>query len=155
MGGARVSPEILDMAYEMGALVAGQGWIVLNGGRDVGVMRSSAEGAKGQGGLTIGILPGSSKWEANPFIDIPIVTGLADARNLVNVLSCDVVIALPGSAGTVSEVALALKNGKPVVLLRYDIEDIFKEYSVVGLLHKADTPMECIAEIHKILIEKN
>src|SRR3990172_2187913 len=155
MGGSRVSPDVANMAFELGALIAAQGWILLNGGRDLGVMRASAEGAKCNGGLTIGILPGNSKWDANPFIDIPIVTGLSDARNLVNVLSSDIVVALPGSAGTISEIALALKNGRPVILMRMEMDRIFKEYTISGLLHSAQTPEECIALVQQLLVAKN
>ncbi len=151
MGGSQVESEVKEMAYELGALIAEQGWILLNGGRDAGVMRASAEGAKSKGGMTIGILPGDSAKDANPFIDIPIVTNLADARNLVNVLSSDVVVACQGSAGTISEVALALKNNKPVILLSFDLGLAFREFSLRGQLHSAQTPAECIAKIQEIL----
>jgi len=151
MGGARVTPEISKTAFELGALIAANGWILLNGGRDAGVMRASAEGAKSKGGLTLGILPGNTKYEANPFIDIPIVTNMADARNLINVLTSDVVIALPGSAGTISEIALALKNAKPVILLQFTPGNYFPEYEENGLLISTATPAECIEHIREII----
>ena len=151
MGGADVSVETEQLAFELGALIAENGWTLLNGGRNAGVMRASAKGAKLKGGLTIGILPTGNKKDANPFIDIPIVTNLSDARNLVNVLSSDVVIACPGSAGTITEVAMALKNNKLVVLLNFDLRLVFQEYVKNGLLKYTDSPAECIKIIKQIL----
>lgn len=151
MGGANVSDLDYQLAYELGALVAENGWILLNGGRDAGVMRASAEGAKSRGGTTIGVLPSASKNDANPFIDIPIVTNLADARNVINVLSSDVVIACPGSAGTLSEVALALKNEKTVILLRLNVGDAFEEYRKRGTLIDASTAQECVSLISRLV----
>jgi uncharacterized protein (TIGR00725 family) len=78
-------------------------------------MEASARGAREAGGITIGILPGSSASEANPYIDIPIVTDLGNARNAINVLTSQVIIAIHGSYGTLSEIALALKCHIPVV----------------------------------------
>jgi len=151
MGGAQVSEEVYRMAYELGVLIAEQGWILLNGGRDAGVMRASAQGAKSKGGLTIGVLPGASKHEANPFIDIPIVTNLGDARNLINVLSSDIVVACPGSAGTISEVAMALKNNKAVILLKFPLITAFQTYADRGQLFYAESPSECITKIENLL----
>jgi uncharacterized protein (TIGR00725 family) len=151
MGGANVSDLDYQLAYELGALVAENGWILLNGGRDAGVMRASAEGAKSRGGTTIGVLPSASKNDANPFIDIPIVTNLADARNVINVLSSDVVIACPGSAGTLSEVALALKNEKTVILLRLNVGDAFEDYRKRGTLIDASTAQECVRLVSRLV----
>ncbi len=81
-------------------------------------MEAAAKGAKEGGGITIGILPGGSADEANPYIDIPIVTDLGNARNVVNVLTSQVIIAIHGSYGTLSEIALALKLNVPVVGLK-------------------------------------
>lgn len=154
MGGAVVDPEITKMAFELGAVIAQQGWILLSGGRDMGVMRASAEGAKSKGGLTIGILPGDRKEDANPFIDIPIVTNLADGRNVVNVLTSDVVVACPGSAGTISEIALALKNRKQVILLSFPLQQLFADYVSSGQLHFVKTPVECVLKIKELLNKK-
>lgn len=151
MGGAAVSDLDYQLAFELGALIAERGWILLNGGRDAGIMRASAEGAKSRGGTTIGILPTASKGDANPFIDIPILTNLADARNLINVLTSDVVVACPGSAGTMSEVALALKNGKTVFLLRLDIGAAFQEYRQKGQLIEIRTAQECVDMLAALL----
>lgn len=117
MGGATASPRVLALAEAMGRRIATEGWILLNGGRDAGVMAASARGAAAAGGLVIGILPGRDGTGAAPGLTIAIPTGLGDARNVVNILASDVVIALPGGAGTLSEIAHAMKNDRPLVLL--------------------------------------
>jgi hypothetical protein len=88
-------------------------------GGGTGAMEGVARGARVAGGLTIGILPGSDAAQSppNPYIDLPIFTGISHARNLINVLSARVVVAIGGAHGTLSEIALAIKSGKPVVLL--------------------------------------
>ena len=141
MGGGTVPQRVYDMAFELGERIAEQGWILLNGGRDAGVMRASSEGAASKGGLTIGILPDGDKSGANPFVQLPIVTNMADARNLINVLSSDVVFACEGGPGTLSEVALALKNNKPVIQVGFDfIRAIPKK----GQIWTVDSPTEAI-----------
>lgn len=117
MGGGRVTPAQEDQAYRLGALIAINGWVLLNGGRDAGIMAASARGAWEHGGLTIGILPDDNPGGCSPFIRIPILTGMGQARNVINVLSSHVVVACPGGAGTLGEIALALKAGRPVVLM--------------------------------------
>jgi len=149
MGGGDVSGDISQLAYELGCSIAGNGWILLNGGRDSGVMRASAEGAKSKGGMTVGILPGHSGNEANPFIDIAIVTGMGAARNVINVLSSDVVIALPGEAGTLSEIALALKHGRSVILLKNPVRELIEQACLGGAIYSCETVIECIDFIKK------
>jgi uncharacterized protein (TIGR00725 family) len=104
-------------AYKLGQLIAKKGWILLTGGRAVGVMEFAMRGAKSVKGLTIGILPDKDSKRMSDAVDIPIITDLGNARNNLNVLSSDVVIACGMGLGTVSEIALALKNGKKVILL--------------------------------------
>jgi len=101
---------------------------LLNGGRPSGVMESSARGAKENGGITVGILPTDQADTASQHIDIPIVTGMGLARNVINILSSDIIVALPGSAGTISEIALALNHGKKVILFRFDVGLWIKDY---------------------------
>jgi len=115
MGASSCDEAVGALAYETGQLIAGRGAVLLNGGRG-GVMEASARGA---GGLTIGVLKGTTRGEApaNPHIEVAIRTGLADARNWINVSAADALIAISGSWGTLSEIALARKIGKPVVLL--------------------------------------
>jgi uncharacterized protein (TIGR00725 family) len=81
-------------------------------------MEAASKGAKEGGGITIGILPGDRETDANPYIDIPIVTGMGNARNIINVLTSHAVIAIEGSYGTLSEIALALKCRIPVIGLK-------------------------------------
>lgn len=118
MGPAKARNKDLDNARLLGELIARRGWVVLTGGRDVGVMDAACEGAKRVGGsLTIGILP-TSRDKISRHVDVPIITEMGSGRNNINVLTSDVVVAcgLSGS-GTVSEVALAVKAGKRVILV--------------------------------------
>lgn len=119
MGAAECDEATYTLARQVGALIAERGAVLLNGGRG-GVMEASARGARESGGLTVGILKGKHRGEGkvNAYIDLPIRTGLADMRNWINVCACDGVIAIGGGWGTLSEIALARKIGKPVVLLR-------------------------------------
>ena len=114
VGGGEGSPPVLSLAEEVGERIAAAGAILVCGGLR-GVMEASARGAHEGGGLTVGILPGGEHGDANPFIDVRIVTNLGEARNVVVVRSSHAIIALPGEYGTLSEVALALKIGVPVV----------------------------------------
>ena len=151
MGGGIAGADELENAYTLGTLIANQGWILLNGGRESGVMKASAKGASDQGGLTIGILPGNDPQEASQYIRIPIVTGLGNARNCINVLSSDVVVACPGGMGTLSEIALALKCGKPVILLNYDQDKRFEAFQHAGKLWYAGSPREVIGHIQSLI----
>jgi len=114
LGPGSCPPDLYSLAREVGFLIAIKGAILICGGHG-GVMEASARGAREGGGITVGILPGDSPEEANPYIDIPVVTGLGNARNCINVLTSQAVIAIGGSYGTLSEIALALKCGTPVI----------------------------------------
>lgn len=117
--GPGISATEVDLhhAYELGKLIAQEQWAILSGGLNLGVMAAVNEGAKSVGGFTIGILPGADRRGMSEHLDLAIVTGMGSARNNINVLSSDVVIACGMSAGTASEVALALRAGKKVILL--------------------------------------
>jgi hypothetical protein len=117
IGAGQCSKEIEQLAEEVGKEIARNKATLVCGGLG-GVMEASAKGAKQEGGNTVGILPGVSFEDANPFIDIPIVTGLSHARNVLVVRSSHALIAIEGGYGTLSEIAIALKIGKPVVGLR-------------------------------------
>jgi uncharacterized protein (TIGR00725 family) len=110
------SPTVCALAEEVGSLLAREGAILVCGGRG-GVMEAAARGARRSGGCTVGILPGHDRSDANPFIDHAITTGLGEARNLVVVSSGDAVIAVGAGYGTLSEIGLAAKIGRPVVIL--------------------------------------
>lgn len=118
MGAAQCEEPTYELAKRVGTLIAERGAVLLCGGRG-GVMEAAARGAKEAGGLTIGIMPGmnASETPPNPYIDVAIFTGLRDGRNWVNVCASDAIIAISGGYGTLSEIALALKIRKPVVLL--------------------------------------
>lgn len=105
------------LAEEVGRRIAEAGALLVCGGLG-GVMEAACRGAAAAGGLTIGILPGSDPAAANPFVHIPIATGIGEARNLVIVKTASVVIAISGEYGTLSEIALARKSGRPVVGLQ-------------------------------------
>src|SRR5918992_6034424 len=117
MGAGEPTAGNLASARRLGRLVAERGWIVLTGGRPAGVMAAACAGAKEvSGSVTLGILPGVSG--AGPDVDVAVFTGLGEARNVVNVLTSDVVVACGVEGpGTASEVALGLKAEKPVILL--------------------------------------
>jgi uncharacterized protein (TIGR00725 family) len=120
--GEKATAVNMHNAYELGKLIAQEGWILLSGGRNVGVMEAANQGAKSVKGVTIGILPTYSSDEISEAVDIAIFTDMGNARNNINVLSSDVVIACGMGAGTASEIALALKGNKNVILLNEDEE---------------------------------
>ena len=123
IGAGTCSKKIYNLAYDVGKYIAKAGAILVCGGLG-GVMEGAAKGAKENKGVTVGILPGVDNAEANPYIDIPIVTGISEARNLIVIRSSDAIIALPGQFGTLSELAFCLKMEKPVVgLTTWEISD--------------------------------
>lgn len=105
------------LAEETGSLLARNGCVLVCGGLG-GVMEAACRGARSAGGMTVGILPGASRMDANRFVTIPIATGLGEARNAVVVRSAQAVIAIGGEFGTLTEIAFALKFGLPVIGLR-------------------------------------
>jgi len=115
--GEDASESDREHAYQLGRAIAREGWSLLTGGRNQGVMDSASRGAKEAGGLTIGILPSADKAGLSRYVDVPIVTGIGEARNNINVLSSDVVFACGMGPGTASEVALAVKGRRNVILL--------------------------------------
>lgn len=108
--------RLLEWAEEVGQHLARGGATVVTGGLG-GVMRAASRGARGAGGETVGILPGTDASEANEFVRVPIATGLGVVRNLVVVTSADAVVAVGGRHGTLSEIGLALRMGRHVVTL--------------------------------------
>jgi uncharacterized protein (TIGR00725 family) len=151
MGGGSADEATSATARTLGALIAEQDWALLTGGRDCGVMRAASEGASSAGGLVIGVLPDDDTSQMTPSVEIPILTGMGDARNVVNVLSSRVVIAMQGGAGTVSEIAHALKLGRPVVTLAFDTGVFFEEYRAAGRLVEVTTPGEAVEAAARFL----
>ncbi|MFA6329793.1 MAG: cytochrome [Candidatus Micrarchaeia archaeon] len=151
--GEKCSKQDGQRAFELGALIAKNGWVLLSGGRNVGAMNEANRGAKSQNGLTIGIIPRADPGFVSEFVDVPIYTDLGSARNNINVLSCNAIISLNFSTpGTLSEVALALKAKKNVVLLSDDKEAVkFVQKMAPTLVYVAKNPKEAI-EITKRLL---
>jgi uncharacterized protein (TIGR00725 family) len=123
IGGDSPPQAALPLAEDAGREIARRGHVLVCGGRG-GVMEAACRGAREAGGHTIGILPGSDRRDANAYVEFPIVTNLGAARNAVVALSADALIAVDGSYGTLSEIALALVRGKPVIgLATWHISD--------------------------------
>ncbi len=118
--GENASPDENEMAYELGKEVAKAGWITLTGGRSFGIMDAALKGAAEAGGLTIGIVPGDNDKNSSDHAQIKIVTSMGSGRNYISVLSSHVIVVLGMASGTASEVALALKSRKKVILLNQD-----------------------------------
>ncbi len=134
VGASRASAEEVRAAEEIGRGLARGGAIVITGGRG-GVMAAASQGAAQAGGLVVGILPGSDRAEANEFVTVAITTGLGELRNGLIVRAADVVLAVGGAYGTLSEIALALATGVPVVGL--------DTWSIEGL-ETADSPLAAV-----------
>jgi uncharacterized protein (TIGR00725 family) len=116
IGSGKADGRTAGLAREVGAEIARRGVTLICGGLG-GVMEGAARGAREEGGMTVGILPGDDRADANPYVDYTVVTGMGHARNVLVVKSADAVVALPGGNGTLSEIALALKMGKRVVAI--------------------------------------
>ena len=142
MGPGRMDAAGAAMAEEVGRLIAESGATLVCGGLG-GAMEAASRGAHNAGGLVVGILPGFSADDANPYVDVPVVTGMSHARNSINIWTSDAVIAVQGSYGTLSEIALALKIGKPVVGLK--TWDLRAAGCADQHFHTADTPAEAVA----------
>lgn len=155
MGAGEPSASQRDAARRLGRLIAEAGWIVLTGGRPAGVMDAASAGAKEvPGSLTVGILPGGPEDGVSGQVDVAVFTGLGNARDAINVLSSDVVVACGVEGpGTAAEVALALKAKRPTVLLGAParVLEFYRPLDPAGLLHHAATPEAAIELIRKLL----
>ena len=114
VGGYRCSKTAYNAAKELGALIAKEEWVLICGG-GAGVMEAACRGAKSNGGLTVGILPSYDGHEANPYLDVKIPTGLGYARNILVVRASDIIVAVDGKYGTLSEISFALNEDKTVI----------------------------------------
>ena len=134
IGGASPRQEFLDKAQKIGRLIAEKGALLVCGGLS-GVMEAAARGASEAGGLSIGILPGGSIRDANPYIDVPVATAMGFSRNMLVVINSDVLIAVDGEYGTLSEIAYGRVYGKRIIGIgTWDIPGIIK----------AETPEEAV-----------
>ena len=143
VGDGHCSAEVAALAEAVGRELARCGAVLVCGGLG-GVMEAACRGAKAAGGLTVGILPGSSRKDANPHIDVSIVTGMGEARNVLVVRSAQAVIAIHGEYGTLSEIAHALKMGIPVVGL--DTWHLVKDGQEREAIVRAETPRQAVEQ---------
>jgi uncharacterized protein (TIGR00725 family) len=124
VGPGDAAPSEADDAEAVGRALAGRDAVLVCGGLG-GAMEAACRGAKEAGGTTVGILPGLDRSAANPWVDVAVPTGLGEARNALVVRAADALIAVAGGYGTLSEIALALKGGKPVAGLgSWEIEGV-------------------------------
>ena len=143
VGPGEASPHELQAAEDVGAALAERGAVVVTGGLG-GVMEAACRGARSRRGRTLGILPGEDRDAANGWVEIAIATGLGELRNGLVVRAADALVAVGGGHGTLSEVALALKIGRPVVGLG--------TWEVHGVEH-VSTPAEAIDRISALLFQ--
>ena len=142
VGSGEATGELYDAAREVGRLVAESGGVVVCGGLG-GVMEAAARGATERDGVAIGVLPDEDRGRANPYLSYSVATGMGQARNLAVVCSADVVVAVGGEYGTLSEIGLALKVGRPVVGL--------KSWELPGHVLVARSPGETVQQAFEAL----
>ena len=143
VGPGEAAPEVLHSAEEVGAGLAAAGAVVVTGGLG-GVMEAACRGARSRRGRTLGILPGDDRDAANGWVEIAVPTGMGELRNGLVVRAADAVVAIGGGHGTLSEIALALKLGRPVVGLG--------TWEVHGVDH-VSTPEDALALIASLLVQ--
>jgi len=151
MGGGRADALQAGMAYRLGKRIAAEGGVLISGGRYF-----RCHGGFGPGGLRTARTrrghPARCGYPQHaPYSQIPILTGMGSARNTINALSSRVMVACPGGAGTLSEIARALKHRRAVVLMGMAVGDLFAAYQAEGRLKKVTTPEEVIAAIKSYL----
>lgn len=152
--GAHASPAETSTAYDLGQAIAHNGWVLLTGGRAAGVMDAASRGARSAQGWVVGILPEETDTNMSAAVDIPIVTGLGSGRNVINVLSSRVVIACGLGAGTLSEIALAIKLHKPLILMHVP-DALLSHLQLMGTapVVRAATVSEAIAQVQKFIAQ--
>jgi uncharacterized protein (TIGR00725 family) len=143
IGAGSAGPYDLDVAEELGRELARRGAVVVCGGLG-GVMEAVCRGAQQAGGRTIGILPGDDRSQANPFVEVAVATGLGEARNLLVIRSADVVVAVGGEFGTLSEIGFALRLGRPVVGI--STWELAQQGRPVDVIVRVDTAVEAADE---------
>jgi uncharacterized protein (TIGR00725 family) len=147
IGGGQCGAADYATAMEVGRLIAEAGATLVCGGLS-GIMEAAARGAREAGGSTIGILPGHDRSHANPYLDHVVTTGIGHARNLAVVSSGDAVIAIGGSYGTLSEIGLARRVGRPVIILSgWRVQN---DEGTEGILY-ASSPREAMALVRQAL----
>jgi uncharacterized protein (TIGR00725 family) len=150
--GEEATPRAVADAFEVAALAAGMGWVVLSGGRDTGVMDAASRGARSAEGIAIGVLPDADARAASRALDVAIVTGLGEMRNQIVVLSSDAIVVCGMSAGTAAETSIAIKAHKALILLRpnADVQEFFQRLGGDGV-RVAMTPREAVEVLGRIV----
>ena len=148
VGPSAGTPAELAIGEAVGRGLAQAGVVLVCGGMG-GVMEAAAGGAMKAGGKTVGILPTASRLEGNPYLTIAVATGMGEARNAIVVRTADVVIAVHGEFGTLSEIALALKMGKPVIGL--GTWELLKAGESVRAIVRATSPEDAVAKALELL----
>ncbi len=143
IGGSSIPKEIYEISYRTGKLIGKRGYVLVTGGLG-GVMEAVSKGAKEEGGLVIGILPGNLRTSANQWVDIPIVTGMSHARNVIIAQTAEILIAIDGRVGTQSEIAFGNIYNKKIIGIRCNIPLPFEE---------ASSPEEAIAIVDEYFKE--
>ena len=141
IGGSTCSKKDYEIARQAGMLIAQEGWTLICGGR-TGIMEAACRGAKERNGLTVGILPSIDGKEGNKYLDVKIPTGLGFARNVLVVRASDIIIAISGKYGTLSEIAFAFNEDRKVIGIN--------TWKIKGVI-QVKTPLQAISYIKKIL----
>lgn len=144
IGGSKAPKEIYELAFRMGKLIGKRNYVLMTGGLG-GVMEAASKGAKEEGGLVIGILPGNARATANKWVDIPIVTGMSHARNVIIAQSADILIAIDGAVGTQSEIAFGHIYKKKIIGIKCSTPLPFE---------KVETPEEAIEKVDEFFSNK-
>jgi len=150
IGGRECTPAEGRLAYELGQLIAREGWVLVCGGMG-GVMEQACRGARDAGGVSLGILFGNSREEGNPYLSYSVVTGMGEARNALVVKSCHVVVAVAGAFGTLSEIGLANNAGIPVIGLHSWRIDPAQNRGQAVYWREADSAAEAAAFVRELL----
>jgi len=141
-GSGDAPPEVIALAEEVGSHLAAANAVVVCGGLG-GVMEAVCRGAKSAGGTTVGILPGTTRFDANDFVDVALPTGLGESRNALVARAADALIAIGGEFGTLSEIGFALKIGTPVIGL--GTWELRRDGVAAEAITSASTPAEAVA----------
>lgn len=148
VGPSAATPAEHQLGEEVGRLIAEAGAVLVCGGLG-GLMEAAASGCAKAGGRSVGILPGGSRIGANPYLTVAVATGMGEARNAIVVRSADAVIAIAGEFGTLSEIALALKMGKPVVGLQ--TWELAKGGRPVEAIVRAASPADAVSTALRLI----
>lgn len=151
IGASKCGKDLYKLAYDVGREIAKRKAILICGGLG-GVMDASAKGAKEVGGMTVGMLPGDTRIGASKYLNVSLPTGMGEARNVLVIKAADVVIAIGGEYGTLSEIAHALKMNIPVVGLK--TWDIGKDEFGVSRIIKVDDPISAVEKAYKLAKSK-